>query len=306
MEISKAIITEFEFKGKITNPNDQMIQQCVQAIKNSYSQIPKDKKIILLNNLLSIDNLKDLLSTELIYGLCVNEKDEFILSKLILMLKSVKNNEDEDFMAMLSTLLKQTDKGFDDVDQKTMFSSFHITNLIISLSNWNLNQLKFIFSKNQQSNEKIAFLMLEGIKNEKFKKEIIEFCYESFGEISNLTSNFQWKILAFCIEKLQKFDSLDKKIQNLVQQKKKNLIVKKLILDVCVTYGSIYFVKNQQDDDFIQFFSNILFDEEIEEDKSSLMELFELIELKSNKKPFLLPKPIVDKVNFNSTFSQLQ
>eukprot|EP01080_Neovahlkampfia_damariscottae_P011371 gene11371-4539_t len=301
MQMAQALVTEFEVKGKLSNPNEQMIQQCVQVIKNSYGQVPKDKKIILLNNLLSINNLKDHLDSELIYNLCKNEKDIVLLSKLILMLNNVKDQNDHDFMWMLSTLLKQTE--IKEVEE-SIYSSFYVTNLIISLSNWNIDHLKFVFSKNHEKEEKVLFLMYQAMKSGQFTEEMTEFYYDSLKEATDLTSIYQWKLLSLCIDKLHKFDSWDKKIQILMKESKKNLMTKKLILDVCVTYGSIYFVK--KDEEFLQLFSNILFDEEIEEEKELLKEYFEMMELRSTMKPLLLPKPIVDKVNFNSTFSQLQ
>jgi hypothetical protein len=98
IEIAKAIVTEFEVKGKLPNPQEKMIEQCVQAIKSSYPQIPKDKKIILLNHLLSVDNLKDILDFTLIYNLSLKENDDILLSKLIQMLSKIKNSNDEDYM----------------------------------------------------------------------------------------------------------------------------------------------------------------------------------------------------------------
>jgi hypothetical protein len=202
----------------------------------------------------------------------------------------------------LSSLLKKNETK---ELQEGLFSSFYVTNLIVSLSHWNLDHLKYIFNQKQDSNEFVLFMIHQGVKNQKFTLEMMKFFVESLKDTKTMNS-IHWKILSEIIQHSKMTDSWDLKIETLFKESKKKLIVEKLIFDVCIAYGSIYFVKNGEDNKFLQFLSNVLFDDEIEEDKFVLKDLFEMVQLKSSKRPVFLPKPIIDKVDFNSTFSKLQ
>lgn len=313
MQLAKAFIGEFEVKGYLST-NQQSVDQCIGLLKsNQYSQVPYDKKIPLLNHLISGLTQKSA-KVEGILEICLEriqqEQDPLIKGKYIQLIALSSNDDLLSKFYEIHSISSDDEKYFFSTENPLfnygldmdIYTPFYTNNLIIQSlkSFWNQNRLESISFKD----DKIVSILVSSIQHGYLSNELYEQLLSKVP-LNEIEKPDHILKLGFSIKNVKNQEILEKwrdYTMNIFKDGRKKVSNRSIILSSIIA-GFCFISLSKLDQEYLQLLSDLTIEEEIEEDKSLLKLIFNEL----TKQGVLLPPPRnIKKADFNSTFSQKQ